>query len=57
MVDGCDHEYLRKDMNSHLSGEGLMLHMNLMQQSVVADNVKTIAALKEELSKALQICE
>ena len=36
-IDGCNHECRRKDMNSHLSGgNGFLLHMNLMKQSITA---------------------
>lgn len=33
-IDGCKHECQRKDMSSHLSGEGFLQHMNLMKQSI-----------------------
>jgi hypothetical protein len=32
-LEGCDHECLRKDMSSHLAGDGFIRHMNLMKQS------------------------
>jgi hypothetical protein len=32
-LEGCDFECLRKDMSSHLAGDGFIRHMNLMKQS------------------------
>ncbi|KAL3797330.1 hypothetical protein ACHAWO_005489 [Cyclotella atomus] len=31
--EGCNHQCMRKNMNSHLLGEGSILHMRLMKQS------------------------
>lgn len=35
-LEGCTHECKRKDMNNHLSGDGFLLHMNLMKEAYQA---------------------
>jgi ubiquitin-conjugating enzyme E2 I len=32
-IKGCFHECIRKDMSKHLSGDGLLRHLNLMEQA------------------------
>jgi hypothetical protein len=44
-IDGCTHECRRRDMNSHLSGDGFLHHMNLMKQNyekLVQDKTQAI---------------
>jgi hypothetical protein len=43
-IDGCDHQCRRKDMASHLSGEGLIHHMNLMMDKKIEGIKQTITA-------------
>lgn len=35
-VQGCDHQCRRKDLSIHLSGNGLLLHLDLMQRAIAA---------------------
>ena len=34
-VEGCAHQCRRNDLDGHLSGMGMIVHMNLMKQSIV----------------------
>jgi hypothetical protein len=52
-VDGCNHECQRKDMNSHLSGEGFLLHMNFMKQSITQNYEKLIQDKTESMKKEI----
>ena len=54
--DGCEHECKRKDMNSHLSGTGMPMHMNLMRQSIegkYATCEKKIKDVEERCNKKI----
>jgi hypothetical protein len=46
--EGCHHQCRRKDMMSHLSGGGLIRHMNLMKESIEAGYKKEIDSMKKE---------
>jgi hypothetical protein len=44
-VQGCDHQCRRKDMSVHLSGNGLLLHLDLMQRAISAKYEQQISTL------------
>ncbi|KAL3797566.1 hypothetical protein ACHAWO_012580 [Cyclotella atomus] len=48
-LEGCDHECPRKDMNRHLSGDGLIRHMSLMQSSIAARYEEKIDEMKQDI--------
>ena len=48
-IDGCNHECPRRDMAAHLSGGGLVLHMNLMKQSITASYENKIQDMKHQM--------
>lgn len=48
VVDGCNHECSRRDMNCHLSGEGFLHHMDLMKQSMKASYEKQIEKMEQK---------
>jgi hypothetical protein len=41
-------------MTSHLSGEGLVHHMNLMKRSIIADHDKKIESMNKKLTFSAQ---
>lgn len=48
-LEGCNHECRRKDMNDHLSGDGFIRHMNLMQQSITKNYDKKVNDMQSKL--------
>ena len=49
-IEGCDHRCRRKDMNNHLSGDGFLHHMNLMQQSITARYEKKMVDMHQSIT-------
>ncbi|KAL3794708.1 hypothetical protein ACHAWO_012355 [Cyclotella atomus] len=48
-IEGCDHQCRRKDMASHLSGEGLIYHMKLIKQSMASDYEKKLSECNKKI--------
>jgi hypothetical protein len=48
-LEGCDHECPRKDTNRHLSDDGLIRHMSLMQSSIAARYEEKIDEMKQDI--------
>ncbi|KAL7543617.1 hypothetical protein ACHAXR_012923 [Thalassiosira sp. AJA248-18] len=56
-VDGCNHSCPRKDMVSHLSGLGVLVHMNLMKRSIVdgyETKIKGVETKCQEMIKEIR---
>ena len=56
-IDGCYHKCRWRDMASHLSGDGFVLHMNLMKQSLTVSFENKIDVMKQSHKREIETLE
>lgn len=50
-IDGCSHRSRRKDMDSHLTGDSLLRHIDLMKQSFTATCEQKIQEMQQKMDR------